>query len=142
LNKAFFDYDQYSIPKRFEGEIIRHDKDDLLVVVYASDYDMHSELLSKILLAIKFDLQENVCLIKLKEDEQFNLSRLSMENISEVICIGIKPNVISMNASFAANVFYQTESFSIMLTHSLERLSQDNKRKKALWNALQIKFLK
>jgi len=141
LNDSFFDFKRYNIPTLENPEITKHKLDKICVVISKEDFSNHQELLSKILYAIKFDLAKNVRLIQLSENGHIKLNSEICGETKEILCFGISPSRISMNASFKANVFYATEKFEIMLAHSLSKLTEDVAKKKALWNALQSKYL-
>lgn len=141
LNEAFFDFDQYDIPTLDKAEVSKHEDDKLAIVIGKEDFKEHEVLLAKILSAINFDLKKNVRLIQINPKATIKLDSSTLEEIKDVICFGVSPKQISFHGSFKANEFYATESYAIMLAHPLNKLAQDNARKKALWGALQKRYL-
>lgn len=141
MNDTFFDFDQYVIPERAKAEISSHKEDRLCVIVTKEDFMVNEIFLSKILSAIKYDLSSNVRLVQFPTAKQIKLDSAHIADVKEIICFGVSPAQISMNASFRANQIYSTESFNILLTHSLKKLSGDLSKKKALWTALQQNYI-
>lgn len=140
MNSYFIDTEVFLIPEGDKRDGLADTKSDMLVLCHESDYNAHSALLVNILKAVGYQENDNAQIIKLDEDEQLSLAPLASECVSRVMCFGLKPRQISMNAGFHANQFYHTESFSILLTHSLAQLDSQTKFKKALWTALQEHF--
>lgn len=141
MKEAFFDFDKYDIPALVAPEVSKHKADKLAIVIGKEDFSKHENLLTKILSAINFDLKKNVRIIQIEASNALKLDKTLLEEIEDVICFGINPKQISFNASFNANVFYKTESYTIMLAHPLSKLDQDKARKMKLWSALQTRYL-
>lgn len=143
MNSTILDNTIYSIPERKVADIDLTDGKKLLVLLRTSDYEAHADLLHNILKAIAFTKDENAIIYTMNdEEESVALAQLAIPPIEAVICFGLKPKEISMNAGFRANKFYQTETFRILLSHSLEQLEGNKKFKMALWTALQEAFKK
>ena len=143
MNSTFLDNTIYSIPEGKPRGIDLTEKKVLLVLLRKSDYEAHTDLLHNVLKAIAFTKDENAIIYTMNEgEESIALAKLAVPPIDAVICFGLKPKQISMNAGFRANKFYQTETFRILLSHSLEQLEGNKKFKMALWTALQEAFKK
>ena len=142
LNESFFDFQLYDIPRKVKPDINGDNSDTLAIILKKEDFKAQELLITKILAAINFDIKTHVCVILFNDGETIDIAKCVLPEINKVVCFGIKPAEISFNASFRANTFYQTETFGLMLTHSLSILSTDNSKKKALWTALQETFPK
>jgi len=114
---------------------------DLVVVLYVQDLEENRTLLEKILTAIKLDIDKDVTIIPIKENESINISKVINGATKKVLSFGLGPKKLGLNASFAANYLYPTESFFVMLTYGLGKLELDKEKKKALWMALQGAFV-
>lgn len=140
MNSDFFDNEIFIIPEDNKMPLNLDDKIEMVVVCKDDDYTENESLIINILKAISFDLNTNASLLKLEDQELVHLSRRLPAHLKYVICFGLKPKEIGFNAGFRANRFYKTETFSILLTHSLAQLTASKKHKMALWNALQSTF--
>lgn len=140
MNSDFFDNEIFIIPEDNKMPLNLDDKIEMVVVCKDDDYTENESLIINILKAISFDLNTNASLLKLEDQELVHLSRRLPGHLNYVICFGLKPKEIGFNAGFRANRFYKTETFSILLTHSLAQLTESKKHKMALWNALQSTF--
>ncbi len=139
MNNSFFDFDQYAIPDSLNTLNVK--KDTVLVaVIYEEDLVKHYSLLHKILKAVGLDPGKHVNTIKLKEGETIKVAHLESEGMKYVLGFGVKAPTLGINASLRGYRFYETETFSVLFSHSLESLSTSNERKKALWEALQSEF--
>lgn len=90
--------------------------------------------------AIKLDEGKDVTIIQLPNEVSINISSIVGNDNRKIISFGLMPNRIGLNASFSANHMYPTETFSVLLTHSLAKLESDKGKKMALWTALQSTF--
>jgi len=140
LNSYFIDSEVFIIPDSENKNLVAGEKVEVLVLARRKDYDSQKQLLDNILKAVSLTPGENTVLHLMEDDENINIAKLTPDSVSKVICFGLKPREISMNAGFRANHFYKTESFSILLTHSLDQLDGNTRFKKALWAALQESF--
>lgn len=140
MNSYFIDSEVFIIPEAEHSRLEASEILEVLVLVRSKDYEAQKQLLDNILKAVALTPGENAALHLLDEKESVNVAEITPVNIKKVICFGLKPREISMNAGFHANHFYKTESFSILLTHSLTQLDGNTRFKKALWGALQEAF--
>lgn len=139
LNNSFFDFDQYEIPVS-QNTLNVKENAVLVAVIYEEDLVKHYALLHKILKAVGLDPEKHVNTIKLKEGEVIKVASLESREMKYVLGFGIKAPTLGINASLRGYRFYETETFSVLFSHSLESLSTSNERKKALWEALQAEF--
>ena len=141
MDIEFFDFEIFDLDESSEISLSGPENASVSVVLKEDDYEAHQELLKGILTAIQYDLNTDVQVCLLRQAQNVNLSRIIKHQNQKVIVFGINPKRISMNASFKAYHLYRTETFQIMLSHSLESLSTNKSYKKALWNELQQKFM-
>jgi DNA polymerase III psi subunit len=140
LNSYFINSEVFIIPEAMHHRLEASDELEVLVLARRKDYDSQNQLLDNILKAVSLIPGENAVLHFLGDHENINIAELCPDTVDKVICFGLKPSEIAMNAGFHANQFYKTESFSILLTHSLNQLDGNTRFKKALWAALQEAF--
>ena len=140
MNSDFFNGEIFIIPEAETNvEAIGQDI-ELLALHKMSDKPGDGDLLRNILQAVSFKMGENADVRTLEDGSSINVASIAPGSLKYIICFGLQPKEIGMNAGFRANTFYQTEGFKILLTHSLSQLSSEKKYKLALWNALQSEF--
>ena len=142
MNIQFFDFEIFDLEGSSEVNIFGSESSDLLLLIEEEEFTIHKELISKIMGAINYNIDNDIRICLLRQAQNVNLAQLVGEGINYVIAFGINPKNLSLNASFKANYFYKTESFEIMLSHSLTELNENKVYKKSLWTELQKKFLK
>ncbi len=136
MTEDYYDFDIYDIP---EAGIVLDSNDILkenIVVIYAEDYTVHQALFEKIFTATGLNLTEDLGIIQIEKGQHVNLGRAVSEKTKRLISFGIAPANLGINAKFRAYRLYQTESFAILLSHSLKKLTESKEHKKALWEAL------
>lgn len=140
MKEDYFDFDLYNIPvtKSFENFEVSADN---LVVIYKEDYATNKELIHKIFGAVKLEFGADIDLLQLEKGESANLGKLIGQKSIKVISFGIGQDKLGINAKFKAYRMYSTESFNLLLSHSLKKLAESKEHKKALWNALQAYYL-
>ncbi len=136
-----FDIDLFNIPKDNLDFETDRSLSDYLIILYKDDYEMHQGLIEKIFSAVKLDLNQYAGLVILERGEEINVSRHTSDNTKFVIAFGIAPIKIGLNGRFTGYTIYPTESFSLLLSHSLAQLSENKEKKKALWGSLQKAFV-
>ena len=139
---TIFNIDTFNIPESEETHLIGDRlTSSIIVLSNKEDYENQSELLHKIFKAINIDIENDVLLLLLEEGLSCPLHQYVTHTTDYVMSFGLGIKALCLNAKFVANHFYKTESYSVMLTHSLTKLSTDNQKKKALWTALQKVFI-
>ncbi len=140
MKEEYFDFDLYNIPetKSIEDFVLTADN---VVVIYQEDYASHKELIHKIFSAAKLEFGTDINLLQLAKGESANLGKLITQKGVKVISFGIGQDKLGINAKFKAYRMYSTETFKILLSHSLKKLAESQEHKKALWTALQAHYL-
>ncbi len=140
LKEAFFDFDFYKIADHSETNAREDSTSSVLVFVYEQDYETQKELLGKIIAAIGLQADSFKGLVLLKKGEELNANELTTVSTSILVAFGIAPSKLGFNAAFKAYRTYRSESYSILLSHSLQKLSTSKEHKMALWSELQKEF--
>lgn len=141
LKEPFFDFAYYDIPDQ-AAQVADTSNRSILVVLKEEDYNAQETLLLKILSAVGVDADKDVLFVKLKDGDYGPISHYDHPALNKVIAFGLKPTELGYNASFKGYRFYKTESYSLLLSHSLVALADSQEKKKALWEALQKAFAK
>jgi len=142
LKEDFFDFDSYQIAEPTTAETKKGNSDPAMIFVYEADYQAHKDLLGKIISAIGFNGDTYKNIVKLTKGDELNASVFSQEHTSYIISFGIAPSKLGFNAAFRGYKTYQTETFRVLLSHSLQKLHDSKEHKKALWSELQKEFSK
>jgi len=140
LETPNFDIDLFNIPKDNLGFESERSLSEYIIILYKDDYDMHQDLVQKIFSAVNLDLNKYSGLVILERGEEINVSRHTSNNTKFVIAFGIAPIKLGLNGRFTGYTIYPTESFSLLLSHSLAQLSENKEKKKALWGSLRQAF--
>lgn len=142
MDISFFDFDVYQLDATEQPELSGPENAEICIVAEQEDFRKNEELIRNILKAVNHELDGAVRKILVPINTRIQVSAHVQSRDQKVIAFGLNPKALSLNASFKANHLYSTETFSIMLTHSLQQLSENTGFKKALWGALQKDFLK
>lgn len=140
MDSSFFNFQSYHIPEDAITAIDSNTTLEVMVIVYQSDLEKHSALLYKIFSAVGINLENHPGLLELEKGQQTNAQRHSSTDTKQVISFGISPSNLGLNGVFSGYNIYQTETFKLLLSHSLAQLAEKKERKKALWDALQQMF--
>lgn len=138
MNSDFIDFQFYDIPAVADSGV--QDPKSIIIVLRKSDHSQHEALLLKILSAIKLDVPTQVSFIPLEDQQAYNTGVLP-KTVKQVIAFGLKPSDLGFNSAFKGYRFYQTETFSILFSHTLAKLSAEQAKKKQLWAALKSEFM-
>lgn len=133
------DIDLYNIPEPTSDGL--PEPLENLIVLTQADYAAHNQLLAKILAAIKLEEGVNVAIHQIHPEETVSASHLA-HKATRLIAFGLKPAQLGINGKFKGYRFFKTETFSLLFSHSLEKLAGLPEKKKNLWQALQAEFLK
>ena len=140
MSNQFFEFDNYIIPSDGIPVNEARQQSESLVLIYKEDYDTFSELCHKIFSAVGLELNGYPGLILLEKGTEINIAKHSSEHTKYVISFGIAPTKLGLNGKFNAYRIYQTATFKLMMSHSLNKLSESKERKKALWESLKLQY--
>ena len=114
-----------------------------LLVLYRKEEESTSlkELLSKILAAAKFDIQQDVRLVELSSDETFSVSALrSKEVIKQVIILGLNPGQLGLHFTFEKYAPFPHTDCDFLIADPLSAINENRQLKGQLWNAMKVLF--
>lgn len=115
-----------------------------LLIVYKTD-DKKEEnltLLSNILKAIQFDLQEDALLIGITNNQYFKLIDLrKQKEINTVLLFGVSATQLGLNWQLPAYTFIQQMDCQFLISHSLNDIATQKTYKMHLWQSLKAHFL-
>ena len=139
MDTLFTDSEIYTIPD-FDVALIEQQgyiHSDLLIVVGNEDYNAHIELFENIKKAMKINSEEDYQLLIISKDSYCPLHRIqSIELKKLIVCFGILPEKVSLEAKLPLNVLHTTESYKISFVGSLESMNEDKKNKLLFWNSI------
>ena len=116
----------------------------LLIVLKKLSSDKKEELLdllSKILKAVHYDLDQDALLIELTDEEGFSFVRFQTKTkIEKMIVFGINPKKCGLN--FSAKLYEEKkfQDWSFLFANDLQEIAADKNKKGLLWNSLKTMF--
>ena len=107
-----------------------------------SKYKEQLDFLGKILKAVQYDITQDVLLISLPQETQIDLTKMMRDvDISRVILFGIPLKDIGIHYNLPNYRPVTINSKTFLLAEKLGQISNNQLKKKDLWNALQKVFL-
>lgn len=140
MNNHFLDFDKYDIPEGGLAVVPERQSAENLVVIYQEDYNQHADLCHKIFGAVGINLEGYDGLVLMDKGVEINIAKHASAASKKVISFGIAPKKLGLNAKFTGYRIYQTDTFQLLLSHSLKQLSDNKERKKALWESLKLLY--
>jgi len=141
LTEDYFDFDLYEIPISTEVGDTEAGVSDNMVFIYREDFTAHEGLFGKIFAAAGLDQGRNLHVIQLNKGEHINIGSKVSATTKQIIAFGIAPDKLGLNAKFRGYHNYTTETFKLLLSHSLKKLQESKEHKKALWEVLKAIYL-
>ena len=100
-----------------------------------------SELLGKILGAVKLDLQL-VDVIELDKNKEVNLSQILIQkSVNQLVTFGINLSNVSLDVKLTPYQILQNQGIKFIYSDSLTSIQNNIPKKKALWVALKEMFI-
>lgn len=139
----FLDFEVYPLvgfdATQFEGQ---NQQKTLIVLSEESQTDEQKQFLSKIMAAIKFNLQEDTLIYALNQDQPISFSFICQNyDIEKVIFFGISLEKIGLHLQLPTYRPIPWNGFHLLNADHLSRISKEKKLKGGLWNALKAMFL-
>ncbi len=107
-----------------------------VVILLKSINPADSELLGKILIAIKLDFQ-SIDLIELDKTGEADLSQIvTQKSVNQLISFGIALPTVKLDIHLSPYQFTEKHGIKLIYSDSLTDLQNDIPKKKALWGAL------
>jgi len=99
-----------------------------------------SELLGKILGAVKLDLQ-SVDILDLGKNQEINLSQIFTQKfVNQVISFGVDLSKVSLDVELIPYQIFENQGIKFTHSDSLSSIQNDIPKKKALWVSLKVMF--
>lgn len=111
-----------------------------VIIILTSLNPVDSELLGKILGAVKLDLQ-SVDIIELAQNKSVDLSQIfTQKSVNQVITFGINLSELKLNVSLTPYQILEKQGIKFIYSDSLSDIQNDIPKKKALWGSLKGMF--
>ena len=112
-----------------------------VIILVTSLNPTDSELLGKILGAVKLDLQ-SVDIVELDKNKDINLSQIFIQNsVNQLITFGIDLSKISLDIKLTPYQIFEKQGIKFIYSDSLTDIQNDIPKKKALWGSLKGMFI-
>ena len=111
-----------------------------VIILVNSLNSVDSELLGKILGAVKLDLS-SVDIIELVKSQDIDLSQIFVQkSVNQVITFGVNLSALNLNVSLNPYQILEKEGIKFIYSDSLSDIQNDIPKKKALWGSLKGMF--
>ena len=144
MKPLFFDHEVYlSNDENIPGEWISgNNRKGLLVICNSIDKtDENSVLLSKILSAVQYNVEEDCHLITLPKNSSISiLNFIKKNNIKHLIIFGISPISLGFSMNMIAYKPLKINNTRMIFAHGLTKIDKNQEFKRALWNSLKTMF--
>lgn len=140
----FLDFDVYPFDEKdWESWCHGTNEKETLIVISANDNsDELTAFLTKIIGAVKYDLNRDTLLCILPNDSKLSLQTiLKKHSIKKVLVFGIELNKLALHLQLPIYQPIKWNNLELLQADNLSKISQNNQLKGALWNALQAIFL-
>jgi DNA polymerase III psi subunit len=112
-----------------------------IIILLNSINPADSELLGKILGAVKLDLQ-SVDIIELDKNQDIDLSQIFIQkSVNQVITFGINLSKVSLGVKLTPYQILENQGIKFIYSDSLSDIQNDVPKKKALWGSLKEMFM-
>ena len=142
LNSSFLDFKIINIKN---AEKILSDcqgnSASAIFIGFLKEDEAKLDFLTKILSAVKLNLNTDVCyLIKTKEND-FSFSTLNVDNrFDKAIFFGIPPQKVGLQINYLKYRLFKISNCQYLFADDLSTIAQNQQKKKLLWQALQVLF--
>ncbi len=112
-----------------------------VIILVNSLNTVDSELLGKILGAVKLDLQ-SVDVIELDKNKEINLSQIfTQKSANQVVIFGIDSSKVGLDVKLTPYQILEKQGIKFIYSDSLSDIQNDIPKKKALWGGLKEMFV-
>jgi len=137
---AFFDFDCYVLPERYDMEtLVKNPKSILILTPQAAKED--TLLLQKIMQAVGKKMEEDVFFVNDSTLPTFK-QLYPIKELQFLIVFGLRPEQIGLHVNTKPYQPIVFQGVKILFSHALSEIATDVNKKKALWVALQQLFPK
>ncbi len=145
LFKDFFDFEVFVLPEKKSEFLIKKENTrcSILAIYFNKTNDPELEILLKnILSAVKLDIDKDIALLKTTPFERYSFNDIKQRlAIKDLLFFGIPPSNFGLNHAVKPYQPLKTDNLRLVLFDSLEKVSGDVKKKKALWGCLKELYL-
>ncbi len=124
--------DEKSLKIKVSGE---GKKGIFLYVTHESEIESLILFLSKILEALKIDLEKDTYLSILKPEDNLSFFQ-TFRKPKHIFLFGTKPNQLGLNVNFNPYRVVQVNGVKVLKSDTLSSIQKDEKLKRLLWNCL------
>jgi|GEM_PF-2157510 len=111
-----------------------------VIIILTSLNPAASELLVKILGAVKLDLQ-SVDIVELSKNKDLDLSQIfNQKSVNQVITFGINLSELKLDLFLSPYQMFEKQGIKFIFSDSLSDIQNDIPKKKALWGSLKEMF--
>jgi DNA polymerase III psi subunit len=111
-----------------------------VIIIVTSLNSTDSELLGKILGAVKLDLQ-SVDIIELDKNKEIDLSQIfTQKSVNQLVTFGIDLSKVSLDVKLTPYQILENQEIKFIYSDSLSDIQNDIPKKKALWGSLKEMF--
>lgn len=111
-----------------------------VIIILNSLNPVDSELLGKILGAVKLDLQ-SVDILELAQNKSVDLSQIFVQKfVNQVIIFGVNLSELKIDVSLTPYQMLEKQGIKFIYSDSLSDIQNDIPKKKALWGSLKSMF--
>jgi DNA polymerase III psi subunit len=111
-----------------------------VIILVTSLNPTDSELLGKILGAVKLDLQ-SVDIIELDKNQEVNLSQIfAQKSVNQLVTFGINLSKVGIDIKLTPYQILEKQGIKFIYSDSLTDIQNDVPKKKALWGSLKEMF--
>jgi hypothetical protein len=113
------------------------------IIIKKSDIAVpaHSEMLHRLLQAVKHPLPDMVSIITIEDNQQIKIFDMCYHNhITKIVIFGVSPKAAGIFGKVQAYVPLPISGKQLLFSESLDVLNRQKEKKGLLWNALQQLF--
>jgi hypothetical protein len=111
-----------------------------VIIILTSLNPVESELLGKILGAVKLDLN-SVDILELGQNKDVDLSQIFIQkSVNQVITFGVNLSELKLDVSLTPYQMFEKQGIKFIYSDSLSDIQNDIPKKKALWGSLKEMF--
>jgi DNA polymerase III psi subunit len=124
-----------------EKEIQYYQPKQKVIILVNSLNPTDSELLGKILGAVKLDLP-SVDMVELDKNQDIDLSQIfTQKSVNQVITFGINLSKVNLDVKLNPYQILEKQGIKLIYSDSLTDIQNDVPKKKALWGSLKEMFM-
>ena len=144
MNNLFYDFEIYRSPDtNIPPEYLRGDNEKKLLIVIKNEDDSKENisLLTKILSAVKLNLEQDALLLANPKEKVYGINKMVQKGVvNKIMIFGVNPKDMGLSISTQMYKALKINKLQILIAHPIDQIRQKQDLKKALWSALQEFF--